>query len=265
MPAVNTTYTFQDSDVITSVKMNNIIDQTTFVASGISGQTLEVTTSGQLKVRSQNITSNELASNAVTTTKITDGSVTPAKLSTGAPSWDTAGSVVIDEGSVTIGSGAVTIGSGAVTIGSGAVTLGVSGSATSMTRSDGIDGAFAVVNEGDGGIDFSSSGPISFNGTTVLNQDGAAPIYGARAWGYFKTGPNLLDTARLATGNIAGISRTSEGRYTITLSQAVPTNSAFLFTCSDSGDYLFATVKSSSTTSVSIEVRNAGNNAKRSR
>jgi hypothetical protein len=243
MPAVNTTYTFQDSDVITSVKMNNIIDQTTFVASGISGQTLEVTTSGQLKVRSQNITSNELASNAVTTIKITDGSVTPAKLSTGAPSWDTAGSVVIDEGSVTIGSGAI--------------TLGVSGSATSMTRSDGIDGAFAVVNEGDGGIDFSSSGPISFNGTTVLNQDGAAPIYGARAWGYFVGGstPSLL-----SGGNITSITRTSQGRYTITLSQAVPINSAFLATCKDTGDNLFATVNSSSTTSVSLGIENAGGN-----
>jgi len=90
MGAVNTTYTFEATDTITSAKMNNIIDQTTVTSDAIFGTTLEVA-SGKLKVRSQGITSNELATNAVTTTtivnnsittdKITDGVVTPEKLS----------------------------------------------------------------------------------------------------------------------------------------------------------------------------------------
>jgi len=90
MGAVNTTYTFEATDTITSTKMNNIIDQTTVTSDAILGTTLDVA-SGKLKVRSQGITSNELAANAVTTTtiannsittdKITDGVVTPAKLS----------------------------------------------------------------------------------------------------------------------------------------------------------------------------------------
>jgi hypothetical protein len=163
MPAVNTTYTFQDSDVITSVKMNNIIDQTTFVASGISGQTLEVTTSGQLKVRSQNITSNELASNAVTTTKITDGSVTPAKLSTGAPSWDTAGTVL----------------------------LGVFGETASLTRAAGVDGAFTI----------SNSGPIVFNDVPLGIQEGTAPIYGNRAWAKLNPYVGSVRTGAYKAGN----------------------------------------------------------------
>jgi hypothetical protein len=163
MPAVNTTYTFQDSDVITSVKMNNIIDQTTFVASGISGQTLEVTTSGQLKVRSQNITSNELASNAVTTTKITDGSVTPAKLSTGAPTWDDTGLLFI----------------------------GDVGETASLTRAAGVDGAFTI----------SNSGPIVFNDVPLGIQEGTAPIYGNRAWAKLNPYVGSVRTGAYKAGN----------------------------------------------------------------
>ena len=79
MGAVNTTYTFTATDTITSSKMNNIIDQTTMTSDAILGTTLEVT-SGQLKVRSQGITSNELATNAVTTNSIVDLSVTTGKI-----------------------------------------------------------------------------------------------------------------------------------------------------------------------------------------
>ena len=70
MGAVNTTYTFTATDTITSAKMNNIIDETTITADAISGTTLEVTGTGKLKIRSQGITSNELAAGAVTYTKV---------------------------------------------------------------------------------------------------------------------------------------------------------------------------------------------------
>lgn len=98
MGVVNTTYTFTGTDVLTSAKMNNIIDETLFDASAVLGTTLAVS-SGQLKIASAGITSNELsagavntnalASNAVTTVKIADSTgatdgVTTAKLATGA-------------------------------------------------------------------------------------------------------------------------------------------------------------------------------------
>lgn len=79
MGAVNTTYTFTATDTITSSKMNNIIDQTTMTSNAIFGSTLEVT-SGQLRVRSQGITSNELAAGAVTTNSIVDLNVTTGKI-----------------------------------------------------------------------------------------------------------------------------------------------------------------------------------------
>ena len=70
MGAVNTTYTFTATDTITSTKMNDIIDQTTMTGSAILGSTLQVTTSGQLAVNAQGITSNELAAASVTQAKI---------------------------------------------------------------------------------------------------------------------------------------------------------------------------------------------------
>ena len=69
MGAIDTTYTFTATDTITSTKMNNIIDQTTFTSDAVFDTTLAVA-SGKLKVNAQGITSNELASNAVTNAKL---------------------------------------------------------------------------------------------------------------------------------------------------------------------------------------------------
>lgn len=80
MGVVNTTYTFKGTDTITSSNLNNIIDDTTFTGTAISGSTLQVTGGGQLAVASGGITSNELASNAVVTSKILDANVTTAKI-----------------------------------------------------------------------------------------------------------------------------------------------------------------------------------------
>jgi hypothetical protein len=79
MGAVDTTYTFTATDTITSAKMNNIIDQTTITTDAIIGTTLDVA-SGKLKVRSQGITSNELATESVTENSIVSLNVTSGKL-----------------------------------------------------------------------------------------------------------------------------------------------------------------------------------------
>jgi hypothetical protein len=80
MGVVNTTYTFTSTDTITSAKMNNIIDDTTFTGDAIQGTTLQVVSPGKLAVSAGGITSNELASNSVITAKIADANVTAAKL-----------------------------------------------------------------------------------------------------------------------------------------------------------------------------------------
>lgn len=81
MGVLNTTYTFLPTDVITSTKMNNIIDESLFTDDAIvSGNLSLEQVGGKLKVKSSGIGSNELASGAVTTTKITDLNVTTGKL-----------------------------------------------------------------------------------------------------------------------------------------------------------------------------------------
>ena len=79
MGVVNTTNTFTATDTITSTKMNDIIDQTTFTDEAVFDTTLFVA-AGKLKVNAQGITSNELAANAVTTAKIADSNVTTTKI-----------------------------------------------------------------------------------------------------------------------------------------------------------------------------------------
>lgn len=81
MGVLNTTYTFLPTDVITSTKMNNIIDESLFTDDAIvSGNLSLEQVGGKLKVKSSGIGSNELATGAVTTTKITDLNVTTGKL-----------------------------------------------------------------------------------------------------------------------------------------------------------------------------------------
>jgi hypothetical protein len=91
MGAVNTTYTFTATDVITSTKMNNIIDETVMTGDAVLGGSggsggLDIA-SGRLSISNGAINSSRLATNSVTTNAITDGSVEPIKLSTGGPIW----------------------------------------------------------------------------------------------------------------------------------------------------------------------------------
>lgn len=81
--AVNTTYEFTATDVITSTKLNDILDQSFMTTTAIVGGTLEVA-SGKLKVRAQGITSNELSNGSVTTNAILDGTIIDADINASA-------------------------------------------------------------------------------------------------------------------------------------------------------------------------------------
>jgi len=78
MGVLDTTYTFTATDVVTSAKLNNVIDQTTFTATAVTGATLAVSASGQLRVNT--ITSNEMGGSSVNSTALADNSVITAKL-----------------------------------------------------------------------------------------------------------------------------------------------------------------------------------------
>jgi microcystin-dependent protein len=77
MGVLDTTYTFTATDVVTSTKLNNVIDQTTFTSSAIAtGNNTLALSSGALKVNTLGITANELADNSVTQAK-TNNSLVP--------------------------------------------------------------------------------------------------------------------------------------------------------------------------------------------
>ena len=232
MGAVDTTYTFTATDTITSTKMNNIIDQTTITGDAILGTTLEVA-SGKLKIRSQGITSNELAANAITSTQITSGSVGPTKLSTGYPSWTTSGNLTVNGSSTALSS--VSAGTASVSIGSTRTASGASNIDFNSTfpltayearisRESGANGNLVISNTG--------TGSIVFNSTPLGTITGTAPIYGARAWVNFDAtrnvsgGTDALLTARFLKGNIssniASVIKTASGKYTVDFNVDMP-------------------------------------------
>ena len=113
MGVLDTSYTFQNTDTITSTKMNNIIDQSTFTSGAIFGDTLELI-SGQLKVRALGITSAELGTNSVTTAAIANGNVISSKLATNisiAGTFSVAGTSTFTNG-LTIGTASLPVPTG---------------------------------------------------------------------------------------------------------------------------------------------------------
>jgi len=197
MGAIDTTYTFTATDVITSTKMNNILDQSTITATAIIGSTLAVAT-GKLSVAAGGITSNELAANAITTTAILDANVTPAKLSNS------------DFGDFTVASGVATLDAGVVT----AVKLATDSVETVKLKDANITAA-------------------KLSGA----QTGSAPVFGARAWVTFDMTRNAagatdaLLTPRfiIGSGNVTSVTKTANGVATILFATALPNASYAYF------------------------------------
>lgn len=81
---IETTQTFTATDVVTSTKLNDLIDTTVFTSDAITGTTLTVSGAGKLSVSTGGVTSNEIAANAVVTLGILNSAVTAAKLATDA-------------------------------------------------------------------------------------------------------------------------------------------------------------------------------------
>jgi len=204
MGAVNTTYTFTATDTITSTKMNNIIDQTTMTDAAILGETLQVV-AGQLKVRAQGITSNELSSGSVTSNAIADGTIVDADISASAAI-------------------------GPSKLGTGAIT------ATATVTTANI-------------VDASVTAP-KLSGA----QTGAAPIYGARAFGTVTSTGTELESSK---GNVSIVSRSAAGAYTVSFITPMPSTSYVVTTTSRGGadSTWVISVGTRTTTSFSVVAR----------
>jgi len=203
MPVIDTSQLdFTPNEQITSTKLNNILNQSVFVAGSTGGAvadgTLEVT-GGQLRVKT--IGTGNIGDSQVTTGKIADANVTPAKFSLGRidfNNWTTDGSKV----STTT----LAYGRGATQAGTTNLDFRASDAAVNTTydarisRASGASGILsfdnvfnvADTNDDRGQIDFKINGTAKLTikqdgtilfGTTPLGvQTGTAPIYGARAW-----------------------------------------------------------------------------------
>lgn len=194
MGAVNTTYTFAATDTITSTRMNNIIDETTMTPAAVIGTTLEVVMpAGQMKIRSQGITSNEMGANSVTTTTIVDGAITPAKLSNS------------DFGDFTVLNGVATIDSSAIggAIPDGSVTpakLSQPPTLATLQTATGTSVDFTGIPSWAKRVTVMFNG-VSTNGTSsVLIQAGAGSV---TTTGYL-TGSAIITSGTAAVNNTNG-------------------------------------------------------------
>jgi hypothetical protein len=263
MGAVDTTYTFTATDTITSAKMNNIIDQTTITTDAIIGTTLEVA-SGKLKIRSSGITSNEMGSSSVTTSAIADGAVTPAKLSPFGPAWSNGlSNFNIQQNTLELATG-ITSNSGCFIDFHSVHPL--TDYETRIVRDTGVDGWFAIYNQGGGRISFTSAGGFQFASAPMPNPVGTAPIYGARAWVNFD-GSIASPTIR-GNGNVSSVTRPATGRYTITFATAMPDTNYSIFAwardanATDNNYFVSAgSTDTKTTTSFTIEVNSPGGTA----
>jgi len=180
---INTTYTFTATDLVTSTKLNNLIDETIFTSDAITGTTLEVTGTGKLRVATGGITSNELlaasvttaklsdsnvttakiADSNVTTAKIADAAVTPAKLSAYAPNWNSIQTTTGDGSSSTfsfyISPNRASSGNCYLYFGA---QNGVDNSAY-ILRATGANGIFTIANTGSGSSQFYTAGSLQFS------------------------------------------------------------------------------------------------------
>ena len=195
MPVVDTTQSFATGDTVTSTTLNNIMDQSIFVAGAVvSGSGLAITAGGQMTT--SNIPGANIANGTITggvagvNSKIANSTITPTNLSSGAPSWTASttslGSAVTGTYTTNIAPERTGDGSTELQFGSQAT---VSNSA-SITRNTGVNGTFAITNNGTGAITLSASGGVTFGTANMPAPSGSAPIFGVRAWANFDAKSN---------------------------------------------------------------------------
>jgi hypothetical protein len=210
MPVVNTTNTFTNNEQITSTKLNNIMDNSSFVSGAVvTSGGLEVTAGGQMQIASDGVTTARILNSNVTTAKIADGAVTPEKLSANAPSW-ASGTTFLQPG-LELGNSITTNGNSYIDFHSSFPVIDYD---CRVIRNPGVNGIFEIFNQGTGAIKLSASGGVTFGPANMPNPVGNAPIFGVRAWANINGTVGSVSVRQ--GGNVSGVVRDQLGRYTIT-------------------------------------------------
>lgn len=203
MPVVDTTQSFATGDTVTSTTLNNIMDQSIFVAGAVvSGSGLAITAGGQMT------TSNIPGANIV------NGTITSAKIENG--------TIVNDDINASAAIGLSKLGSGALPT---TITIASANIVNGTIVADDIANDTITASK--------------LNGA----QSGTAPIFGVRAWVNFdatrdSTGnTNSSNTNRFirSSGNVESVLKTATGKYTITFTTAMP-NANYVGVCNCNAD-----------------------------
>lgn len=81
MPVVNTLQNFATGDTVTSTSLNNIMDQSVFIAGAVvTGDGLTVTAGGQMTIENLKVTGSKIGDLEVSTAKIANDAITTAKI-----------------------------------------------------------------------------------------------------------------------------------------------------------------------------------------
>jgi hypothetical protein len=271
MPVVNTTNTFTNNEQITSTKLNDIMDNSSFVSGAVvTSGGLEITAGGQMQIASDGVTTARILNSNVTTAKIADGAVTPAKLSTSGPSWDSAG------GTFLLSQRVLEVGYGITSNTDSVIDFHAVHPLTDyearIIRASGANGTFSISNNGTGAITLSSSGGVTFGSANMPTPVGTAPIFGVRAWVNFDASrdssgaTNASNTNRFirSSGNVTSVLKTATGKFTVTFTFAMP-NTNYIVTSSagiaGSPRFACADRTTATTTSIEIETDDASGNA----
>jgi len=235
--AIDTSYTFTATDVITSTKMNNILDQSIMTATAVIGSTLSVTT-GKLFVTAGGITSNELAANAVTTTAILDANVTTAKIAD-----------------------------------SNVTTAKIADS--NVTTAKILDANVTTAKILDANVTTAKILDANVTAPKLSGaQTGTAPIFGVRAWVVFDMTKNAAgstnsdNTTRYiptgGSGNVTSVTKTASGSFTVAFTTALPSvNYSYVGSGEDNdsaGEVLIArpNAGTKTTSSIALKSKNLG-------
>lgn len=178
------------------------------------------------------ITSNSIAAGAVSASDLADASITPAKLSTGAPYWDSSGNVGIGTSSPVAKLDVNTAGGAEVRIGDKTdFTNNVSvyyRTTGSLLQTVGVGGTFSWgINGSSDLMKVTGAGLLQFNS----GYGSVATAYGCRAWvNYSSYGSNLI----YGSGNVSSVTDLSTGRTRINFTTAMPnTNYAVVYGVGD--------------------------------
>lgn len=239
-------------DILTngSVKSNTL-------GIGTSNDKFTVSNTGVVTANG-NITAPTFIGNLTgTASAIADSTVSPPKLTAGGPTW-TANSTTLG-GTLPSGDYALNIGNLArISNGTCAIIMGSwsgGGAGTTLFREAGLNTNFKIIQNGTGQIEFSAQGGLKIKDAPIPNPDGTAPIYGARAYGYFTFGGSPVTTRTLSSANSKNISSVTKGTSsstTVSFTTPLPANYVVIASRVGTGGTLTVSTQNGGTNSFTV-------------